>query len=155
MEKFDLLIYLVGSVHKCGKIWKRKDRANILRHLESCHVSSKCLFHSRSPCSKNVIGGIRFHICSSEAIKQQKKTKKILTIKLNLSSNLVIEFHAGGARFEITTAVLLFVVKNDIKALFFLKQARTASKSGAHYTRVNTVYNLYFKESEGLVVEFV
>ena len=64
------------------------------------------------------------------AVKQQKKTKKILTIKLNLSSNLVIEFHAGGARFEITTAVLLFVVKNDIKALFFWKQARTASKSG-------------------------
>ena len=57
--------------------------------------------------------------------------KKILTIKLNLSSNLVIGFHAGGARFEITTAVLLFVVKNDIlKALFFWKQARTASKSG-------------------------
>ena len=67
------------------------------------------------------------------AVKQQKKTKKILTIKLNnyyLSSNLVIEFHAGGARFEITTAVLLFVVKNDIKTLFFWKQARTASKSG-------------------------
>ena len=55
------------------------------------------------------------------AVKQQKKTKKILTIKLNLSSNLVIEFHAGGARFEITTAALLFVVKNDIKALFFWK----------------------------------
>ena len=67
------------------------------------------------------------------AVKQQKKTKKILTIKLNLSSNLVIEFHAGGARFEITTAVLLFVVKNDIKALFFWKQARTASKSGCAF----------------------
>ena len=66
-------------------------------------------------------------------VKQQTKTKKILAIKLNLSSNFVIEFHVGGARFEITTAVLLFVVKNDIKALFFLelaKQARTASKSG-------------------------
>ena len=64
-------------------------------------------------------------------VKQQKKTKKILTIKLNLSSNLVTEFHAGGARFEITTAVLLFVVKNDIKnTFFFWKQARTASKSG-------------------------
>ena len=63
-------------------------------------------------------------------VKQQTKTKKILAIKLNLSSNFVIEFHVGGARFEITTAVLLFVVKNDIKALFFSKQARTASKSG-------------------------
>ena len=69
-------------------------------------------------------------MCSSKAVKQQKKTKKILTIKLNLSLNLVIEFHAGGARFEITTAVLLFVVKNDIKVLFFWKQAGTASKSG-------------------------
>ena len=59
-----------------------------------------------------------------------KKMKKILTIKLNLSSNLEIEFHAGGARFEITAAVLLFVVKNDIKTLFFWKQARTALKSG-------------------------
>ena len=26
---------------------------------------------------------------------------------------------------------------------------------GVHYTRVNAVYNLYFKESEGLIVEFV
>ena len=33
------------------------------------------------------------------------------------SLHLVIEFHAGGARFEITT-VLLFVVKNDIETLF-------------------------------------
>ena len=101
--------------------------------------------------------------CTTE--KQQKKAKK--TSKLNVSpnrqnikyfaSNLVIEFHAGGARFEITT-VLLFVVKNDIETLFFWKQASKsgcALYTGAHYTRVNTVYNLYFKESEGLVVEFV
>ena len=33
------------------------------------------------------------------------------------ASNLVIEFHTGGARFEITT-VLLFVVKNNIETLF-------------------------------------
>ena len=41
--KFDPLIYLLFFVflHKCGKILKRKDRANILRHLESCHVASK------------------------------------------------------------------------------------------------------------------
>ena len=32
----------------------------------------------------------------------------------SLNQILYIEFHAGGARFEITT-VLLFVVKNDIK----------------------------------------
>ena len=118
----------MASLHKCGKIWKRKDRANILHHLESCHMASKCLFHSRSSRSKNVIGiaqMVAFDIIYA-AVKQQKKTKKIFTIKFNLSSNLVIEFHAGGARFEITTAVLLFVVKNDIKALFFWKQARTA-----------------------------
>ena len=94
-------------------------------------------------------------MCSSKAVKQQKKTKKILTIKLSLSLNLVIEFHAGGARFEITTAVLLFVVKNDIKVLFFWNRQEQLQNQGAHYTRVNTVYNLYFKESEGLVVEFV
>ena len=42
--KFDLLIKLVhGILHKCGKILKRKDRANILCHLESCHVANKCL----------------------------------------------------------------------------------------------------------------
>ena len=61
-------------------------------------------------------------------VKQQKKTKKILTIKLNLSSNLVTEFHAGGARFEITTAVLLFVVKNNIKTLFFLETGKNSFK---------------------------
>ena len=27
--------------------------------------------------------------------------------------------------------------------------------TGAHYTRINTVYSLYFKESEGLIAEFV
>ena len=32
-----VLFYLVTSLHKCGKIWKRKDRANILRHLKSHH----------------------------------------------------------------------------------------------------------------------
>ena len=51
-EKFDLLIYLVASLHKCGKNWKRKDCANILRHLESCHMANECLARSRSPRSK-------------------------------------------------------------------------------------------------------
>ena len=132
----------MASLHKCGKIWKRKDRANILRHLESCHVASKCLFRFRSPRSKNVIGVaqmVAFDLIYA-AVKQQKKTKKILTIKLNLSSNLVIEFHVGGARFEITTAVLLFVVKDDIKALFFYGNGQEAQEQlqnqGAHYTRV-------------------
>ena len=93
----------MASLHKCGKIWKRKDRANILHHLESCHVASKCLFRSRSPRSKNVIGVaqiVTFDLIYA-AVKQQKKTKKILTIKLNLSSNLVTEFHAGGARLRL------------------------------------------------------
>ena len=57
-QKFDLLIYLVASLHKCGKTWKRKDRANILRHLESCHVASKCLVRSRFPRSKNNVIGV-------------------------------------------------------------------------------------------------
>ena len=49
----------VRSTHlSCGffaqmwKIWKRKDCANILCHLESCHMASKCLVRSRSPHSK-------------------------------------------------------------------------------------------------------
>ena len=46
----------MASLYKCGKIWLRKDRANILRHLESYHVANKCLFRYRSPRSKNVIG---------------------------------------------------------------------------------------------------
>ena len=54
----------------------------------------ECLFRSRSPHSKNVIGVaqmVAFDLIYA-AVKQQKKMKKILTIKLNLSSNLVIEF---------------------------------------------------------------
>ena len=55
--------------------------------------------------------------------------------------------------FEITTVLLqVFVVKNAIETLFFWKQT---SNQGVHYTWVNTVYSLYFKESEGLIVEFV
>ena len=53
-----VLIYLVASSHKI--MWKdleeKKYHANILRHLESCHVASECLARSRSPRSKNVIG---------------------------------------------------------------------------------------------------
>ena len=43
-------------------------------------------------------------------------------------------------------------MKNAIETHFFWKQT---SNQGAHYTWVNTVYSLYFKESEDLVVEFV
>ena len=50
-------------LHKCRKIWMRKDRANILRHLESCHMAKKssscqvslfikCYDHIRSCCSE-------------------------------------------------------------------------------------------------------
>ena len=60
----------VGFLNKCGKIWKRKDCANILRHLESCHVASKCLICSRSPHSKNVIGIAQM----DTAVKHQNKT---------------------------------------------------------------------------------
>ena len=64
MKNFPLDFEKVRSTHiscgffaqKCGKTWKRKDRANILHHLESCHVASKCLARSRSPRSKNVTG---------------------------------------------------------------------------------------------------
>ena len=75
-EKFDLLIYIVASLHKCGKTWKRKERANILRHLESCHVASKCLAHSRSPRSKDVIGVAQWIAFDCAAVRQQKKAKK-------------------------------------------------------------------------------
>ena len=71
-EKLNLLIYLVASLHKCGKIWKRKDRANILRHLESCHVASKCLVLSMSPRSKLY----KWIACDCAAVKQQKKMNK-------------------------------------------------------------------------------
>ena len=53
----------------------------------------------------------------------------------------MIEFHAGGARFEITT-VLLFVVKNDIETLFF--PGNRLQNQGAHYTRINTVYVIQY-----------
>ena len=61
-------------------------------------------------------------MCSSKTAEENEEN-----IKLNESpnrqnikkfaSNLVIEFHAGGGRFEITT-ILLFVVKNDVETLF-------------------------------------
>ena len=79
-------IYLVASLHKCGKTWKRKDRANILCHLESCHVASKCLAHSRSSPSKNVIGitQILFDpgLCCSKTAEENEEN-----IKLNVSPN--------------------------------------------------------------------
>ena len=63
MKKLPLDFEKVRSTHiscgffaQIGKTWKRKDRANIPRHLESCHVASECLAPSRSPRSKNVIG---------------------------------------------------------------------------------------------------
>ena len=48
MKNFPLDFEKVQSTHiscgffaqnECGKTWNRKDRANILRHLESCHVA--------------------------------------------------------------------------------------------------------------------
>ena len=79
MKNFPLDFEKVRSTHISygffARMWKdlgrRKDRANILRHLESCHVASKCLAHSRSPRSKNFIG-----IAQCAAVKQQKKNKK-------------------------------------------------------------------------------
>ena len=65
MKNFPLDFEKVQSTHiSCGFFaqmwkdftWKRKDRANFLCHLESCHVASECLVRSRSPCLKNVIG---------------------------------------------------------------------------------------------------
>ena len=102
-------------------------------------------------------------MCSSKTAEENEENITKLHVSPNrqniksFASDLVIEFHAGGARFEITT-VLLFVVKNDIETLFFWRQVSKsgcALYTGAHYTRINTVYNLYFKESEGLIVEFV
>ena len=42
-----------------------------------------------------------------------------------------------------------------LKHFFSGNRQEQLQNQGAHYTRVNTVYNLYFKESEGLAVEFV
>ena len=42
-------------------------------------------------------------------------------------------------------------MKNDIETFF---SGNRLQNQGVHYTRVNMVYNLYFKESEGLIVEF-
>ena len=63
MKDFPLDFEKVRSTHiSCGffaQTWKdleEKKLCNIFRHLESCHVANECLAHSRSPCSKNVIG---------------------------------------------------------------------------------------------------
>ena len=99
-----------------GKIVKYSPPSWILSRGQQVSISFQA--SSFKKCYRRCTDGrVWFDICSSiKAVKQQKKTKKILTIKRNLLSNLVIEFHAGGAtcRFEITTAVLLFLVKNDI-----------------------------------------
>ena len=60
-----------ASLHKCGKIWKRKDRASILHHLESCHVASKCLVRSRSHSKLH-----KWIMFDCAAVEQQKKMKK-------------------------------------------------------------------------------
>ena len=59
-----------------------KDCANILRHLESCHVASECLVRSRSPRSKNVPGVAqmdRIWLCSSKTAEENEEN----IIKLN------------------------------------------------------------------------
>ena len=63
MKDFPLDFEKVLSTHiSCGffaQMWKdleEKRSCNIFRHLESCHVASECLAHSRSSCSKNVLG---------------------------------------------------------------------------------------------------
>ena len=65
MKNFPLDFEKIRSTHiSCGFFtqmwkdftWKRKDRANFLCHLESCHVASECPVRSRSPRLKNVIG---------------------------------------------------------------------------------------------------
>ena len=79
----------MASLHRCGKIWKRKDCANILRHLESSHrctVASKRVVRSRSPRSKNVIGIAqmdRVQLCSSKIAEEDEEN----IIKLNVSPN--------------------------------------------------------------------
>ena len=79
----------------CGffaQMWKdleeKRSCANILRHLESCHVASKCLHvvHSRSPRSKNVKGIAQMdhvRLCSSKTAEENKEN----IIKLNVSPN--------------------------------------------------------------------
>ena len=85
----------------------------------------------------------RIRLYSSKAAEENEEN----IIKLNVSPNrqnikqfastLVIEFHAGGARFEITT-VLLFVVKNDIETLYF--SGNRFQNQGAYYTHVRIIH---------------
>ena len=80
----------------------------------------------------------RVWLCSSKTAEENEEN----IIKLNVSPNrqnikyfasyLVIEFHAGEARFEITTALLL-VVKNDIETL------NRRQNQGVHYTQVHII----------------
>ena len=60
--------------------------ANILRHLESCHVASECLARSRSPRSKNVIGVAQMDcvwLCSSKTAEENEEN----IIKINVLPN--------------------------------------------------------------------
>ena len=60
-------------LHKCRKIWMRKDRASIVSHLESCHVAR---FVSRSPQSKMLQASWKWIAFDRAAVKQQAKMKK-------------------------------------------------------------------------------
>ena len=79
MKNFPLDFEKVRSTHiSCGffaQMWKdleekRYDRANILRHLESCHVASECLARSRSPRSKTVLALHKWFAFDCAAVKQ-------------------------------------------------------------------------------------
>ena len=60
MKNFPLDFEKVRSTYiSCGffaQMWKDLEEKRSCRHLESCHVASKCLVRSRSPRSKNGIG---------------------------------------------------------------------------------------------------
>ena len=59
--KVQLTHLFFGFLHNCGKILKRKDRANILRHLESCHVvCNSSFFHVYSfiKCYRHCANGL-------------------------------------------------------------------------------------------------
>ena len=71
-------------LHKCGKILKRKERANILRDLESCHVASKSSLFQVSSLIKcyRCCADDRVQSCSSKTAEENKEN-----IKLNVSPN--------------------------------------------------------------------
>ena len=124
-----------GFLNKCGKIWKRKDRANILRSaiLNLVHVASKS--SSRTPrskkCYRRCTNG-RVRSCSSKTAEENEENIEKLDISLNrqniiwFAATPVTDFCAGRARFDISAEFFLKIVFRQEwhwNVFFFWKQA--------------------------------